>query len=400
MKIILFLLLTGIAAAADWPRFRGADFSGISTETGLNTTWPATGPRQLWRADLGPGGSSVVVSDGRLFAMGNVGNQDIVYGFDAETGKELWRHAYACPLDKRSFEGGPAATPTVAGDRVFTVSHRGDVWALDAKTGKPAWSKNLVRDFKGSRPQWGFAGSPLADGEFVVLDNGGDGTSTLVLRQRDGTVVWQAGDEAVSYSSIVPATFGTTRAYLTFKARALVAQDATTGKPLWRFPWRTDWDVHATLPIVQDRRVFLASGYGAGGALLDVSGPEPQVVWRNKHLAPQMNGPVLLDGHLYGISGNAGSKAVLNCVQFATGNLQWSFPGTGCGSVAAADGKLIVLGEQGELIIGPASPKEFVPLARAQVLSERCWVVPVLANGRLYCRGNRGTLVALDLRKP
>jgi outer membrane protein assembly factor BamB len=397
--LFLSLAFSAVAAVADWPQYRGANFDGISPEKGWSTTWPAAGPKEAWRAALGPGGSSVVVSQGRLYTMGNVDNNDIVYCLDAATGKELWRHSYPCPLDKRSWEGGPAGTPTVAGNLVFTISHRNEVHCLDAQTGKVVWTKNLMKEFKPKRPMWGFAGSALIEGDLAIFDVGGDGASTVALNKQTGAVVWKAGDDAASYATPMPWTSQGKRAVLIFKARALVAQDLATGAELWRFPWKTSWDVHCAYPIpVGPDKIFFSSGYDTGAALLDVKGKEPTVVWQNKNMCNQMNSSVLLEGHLYGVSGNDGAKATLNCVEAATGKLMWSHKGLGCGSVLAADGKLIVLGEKGELVVAPASPKEFQPVAKAQVLNGRCWVVPVLVNGILYCRSNQGTLVALDLR--
>lgn len=396
---LLFSLLTAANAfAADWPRYRGTNFDGISTEKGWSATWPTEGPKQLWTAVLGPGGSSVIVRDGRLYTMGNVKDQDIVYCLDAETGKEIWRHAYACPLDKRSFEGGPAGTPTLDGALVFTMSHKGDVFALAADTGRVAWSKNVMQEYKGKRPQWGYACTPTVLGDAVILDVGGPGASTVALDKRTGKELWKAGNDGASYSSAVPWNWNGKAGLLIFKARALVALDAANGAELWRFPWKTDWDVHSAFPIPAGEHVFLSSGYKRGAALLKMSATGPQAVWENQNMCNQMNGSVLIGGHLYGVSGDSGSQAKLNCVTLATGELNWSEKGLGCGSVMAADGKLIVLSEKGELVIAEASPAGFKPLARAQVLSGRCWVVPVLANGRIYCRSNLGTLVALDVR--
>jgi outer membrane protein assembly factor BamB len=395
----LMCSITALASAGEWPCYRGTNFDGVSPEKGWSSTWPAEGPKELWRATLGPGGSSVTLSQGRLYTMGNVGDNDIVYCFDALTGKELWRHSYPTPLDKRSWEGGPASTPAVDGDRVYTVSHRNLVYCLDATTGKVVWSKDLMKEFKTKRPMWGFAGSALVDGEQVVLDVGGDGNSTVALNKKTGAVLWKAGDDQASYATPMPWTNQGKRVVLIFKARALVAQDITNGAELWRFPWKTSWDVHCAFPIpVGPDKLFFSSGYDAGGGVLDVKGREPVVIWQNKNMCNQMNSSVLVDGYLYGVSGNDGAKATLNCVEAATGKLLWSYKGLGCGSVLAADGKLIVLGEKGELVVAPATPKEFQPVAKAQVLNGRCWVVPVLVNGILYCRSNQGTLVALDLR--
>ena len=100
------------------------------------------------------------------------------------------------------------------------------------------------------------------------------------------------------------------------------------------------------------------------------------------------------------MDGDAGQKASLKCVELATGAEKWSHPDFGLGAVAAADGKLIALSEKGELSVAQASPEGFRPAARAKVLGGKCWTVPVLSNGRIYCRNAAGEVVCLDVRKP
>ena len=388
------VLSVSVVGAADWPWYRGPNFDGVAAEAG----WSAQKPRELWKLSVGAGASSMVVSQGRLYTMGNVGDADVVYCLDAATGRELWRHSYPCPLEKRSFEGGTAGTPTVDGNRLFTLGHKGDLFALDAATGNVVWSNNLVKDFKGVPPQWGFAGSPLIEGNQVIVDCGGDGSSTIALDKKTGTLAWKAGDDRAGYSSPVPWTWNSKRALLLFKARALVALEAATGAELWRFPWKTSYDVNAASPIAVGDKVMISSGYGTGAALLQARPQDPVVVWQNKDLCNQMNSSVLLGGQLYGISGNAGPGATLNCLEWATGALKWSAKGIGCGALTAADGKLIVLTEKGDLVIAAASPAGFQELSRTPVLAERCWVAPVISGGRIYCRSNAGTLVCLDVR--
>ena len=113
-------------SAQDWPFWRGPFRNGISPETGLSPTWPAEGPKVLWKAALGKGFSSLTISRGQVYSLGNHEGTDTLYCLDAETGRGLWKHSYPCPLDPKSFEGGPLATPVVDGDRVYSLSKFGD----------------------------------------------------------------------------------------------------------------------------------------------------------------------------------------------------------------------------------------------------------------------------------
>ncbi len=397
--LVLFVALAaGIGSGAhalDWPRWRGPDLNGISQETGWLSTWPAEGPKQLWKANVGVGFSSVAVSQGRAYTMGNRNNEDTVFCFDAETGQEVWKHTYPAKLGAQSYEGGTHATPTVEAGRVYTLSKWGDLFCLAADTGQPIWTKNVARESGAKVPTWGLAGSVLIQADMLYVNVGKAGTA---LAKADGKVLWTTGPDPAGYATPVPFTTGGQAALAVFGAKALFAVDLKTGKELWNHPWKTAWDVNAADPIVQGDGLFLCSGYDHGGALLQVSGAAPSVVWENKNLRNHYNSCVLLNGYLYGFD----EQGDLRCVDWSTGALKWSESSLKQkdqqGSVTAADGKLIALGPTGELAVVEATPSAFKAISRTQILGGKCWTVPVLANGRLYCRNAAGDLVCLDVK--
>ena len=396
MKSSLSLLVLGLtvgslcqATALDWYRWRGPDLNGLSKETGWLTEWPAGGPAVVWKASVGIGFSSVTVADGRCFTVGNRDEKDTVYCFDAATGKELWKHTYPCPLLAKFYEGGPGFTPTVDGDRVFAFSKTGEVFCLEAVTGKVVWSKNLAQEPGLKAPTWGFAGSALIHGDLLLLDAGAAGTA---LDKKTGLVVWSSGPEASGYATLVPLD-SKSETMLIFGAQALIAVNSKDGKELWRHPWKTSYDVNAADPVVAGDRVFISSGYDRGGALIQLAGGKPSVVWENKNMRNQFNSSVLWEGHLYGVDENQ-----LRCLELGTGVVKWTEKSVGKGSLMLADGKLIVLSEQGELMIAPATPEGFKTTARAKILGGRCWTAPTLSNGRIYGRNAAGDLVCVDVR--
>jgi outer membrane protein assembly factor BamB len=376
-------------SAADWPNFRGPDYNGISKETGWTTTWPTEGPKQLWKAKVGMGFASFAVADGRVYTTGNIAETDHVFCFDAATGREIWKHTYPAPLDAKYYEGGTSATPTVSGGRVYIISKRGLVHCLDAAKGTVVWSKQLAEELDAELPTWGFAGSILITGDLAIVNIGTAGTT---LDKNSGKVVWKSGPAAAGYSAPVPFKAGAESAVAMAIKESVVAVTVKDGKELWRFPWKTQHDVNAADPILADGKVFISSGYEHGGGLFDVSTRPPTKVWENKNMRNQMNSSILWEGHLYGMDENQ-----LRCLDFATGIVKWTERSTGKGALTMADGKLIVLGEKGELMVAPATPKEFKPLARAQVLGGKSWSAPVLANGRIYCRNSAGDVVCLDV---
>ncbi|MDB6171778.1 MAG: hypothetical protein JWL59_1089 [Chthoniobacteraceae bacterium] len=384
-------------ASADWLHYRGPAFNGSSTEK-LPATLPSESPRQLWKASLGVGTSAITVSNGRIYSMGNLNDKDVVYCLDAKTGKEVWRHEYPLGLDKRMFEGGPASTPTLDGEHVYTVSHQGDLFCLEAATGKKIWYKHYQKDLGGRRPQWGFAGSPTVEGRMLLLDVGGESASTVALDKSTGAVLWKAGNDEAGYASPVVATIGGKRTAILFKENALVGLDIKDGRELWRSGWKTSYGVNAATPIVlPGDKIFISSGYGSGCALIAIANGKATELWRNKNLKSQVNTPVAFQNHIYGLDGQADPKSPLVCLDAARGSVVWTDKSVGGGSLVIADGKLIILSERGELLIGDASPAGFKPVLRAQVLGGRCWVQPTYSGGKVFAKNNQGELVALDL---
>jgi outer membrane protein assembly factor BamB len=399
MKLVFALGLIGSlpalpCAALDWYRWRGPDLNGISKETGWTTSWPKEGPKQLWKANVGLGFSSMTVSQGRVYTVGNRNDQDTVYCFDAASGKEIWKHTYPEPLHPHYHDGGTTGTPTVDGTAVYTLSRKGNLFAFEAATGKVQWSKNIAKELALAVPEWGFAGSPLVDGDLLILNAG---TQGLALHKKTAAVVWSTGGKAAGYSTPVPFEAIGRRAVALFGAQHLAAIELETGKEIWTFPWKTSYDVNAADPIIAGDKMFVSSGYRTGGALLSLTGGRPSVVWKNQNMHNQLNACVLIKDHLYGISGQNGHAGDLRCVDFHTGEVTWTEGSAGFGALMAADGKLIVLSEKGELIIAEAAPGKFKPLARAQVLGGTCWTTPVLSNRRIYCRNSQGALACVDV---
>lgn len=393
LRAAAFLLLAAASANADdWPQWRGPRRNGQSAESVLLDGWPSDGPRILWKAKVGIGFSSFSVAKGRVYTIGHADDADTVFCLDAENGQVLWYHPYPADLGAKFFVGGPTSTPAVDGDRVYSIGRQGDLFCFEAASGKIAWTRNITREYGIPEPAWGFGGSPAVSGDLLLLNAGEAG---LALEKATGKVVWQSGGEC-GYSTPLP--FGPL--FLFSSGTGYSAVDIKTGKPAWRIKWLTQYGVNAADPILSGTQMLITTGYGKGAALFDVGGDEPKPVWQSRVLRSQMNPPVLIDGHLYGIDGDEQQKIELKCVELATGTQKWSQPLAGMGSVSVAGGKLIVLSGDGELMVVDASPKAFKAASRAKILAGKCWTVPVLANGRLHARTAEGAVVCVDLRKP
>ena len=382
---------TVLIHADDWPQWRGPNRDGISKELGWRADWPAEGPKQLWNSNVGVGWSSMAVAGGRVYTMGNVEETDSVICLDAESGKELWKHSYPCSSKDPNGYPGPRCTPTVDGDRVFTVSRQGHFFCLDAKTGKVLWSKDFQKDFAGKVPTWGFSGSPLVEGNLVFFEAGGSGASAVACDKTTGKIVWKQGDDGAGYASPIAFNRGGERVIAFFSATGLVGRKMKDGAEVFRFPWKTSYDVNSATPIIVGNKIFISSGYNTGGALVDVSG-EPKEVWRNKEMRNHMNACVYKDGTLYGFDENN-----LKAVDFETGRKFWETRAYGKGSLIMAGDKLIVFGDSGRLALVEANPNAYKETAGAQVIGGKStWAPPALANGRIYVRAN-DKLAAFDV---
>ena len=389
--IVIAALVASNVSAADWPQWRGPNRNGLSSEK-VSAVWPDEGPQVLWRAPLGTGFSSVSISQGRLYTLGNTNNEDTVWCFDARTGNRIWHHSYAAQLGPQWYEGGPGSTPTVESQRVFTISKWGDVFCLDAAKGTVVWQRDLRRD--GIKPnRWGFAGSPLVWGNAVILNAGSAG---IALDRTTGRVIWCNGTNAAGYASPTRFHDGGADAVLIFAAKHLVALEPQSGRELWRQLWETGWDTNNTDPLIHRDRIFISS-FDHGCALLSVPAGKPEVLYTNTIMRSHLSPGVVVGEHLYAFHGEAKKDTDFRCLHLPTGTVKWASKDPAFGSLMLAGDTLIVLSDKGELLLVDASPDAFKPLARAKVLSGLCWTPPALANGLLYVRNARGELRCLDL---
>jgi len=402
MRWIFLLMVWSWAAgasAADWPVYRGPTRDGVSTETQWTHEWPGGEPRQLFKVNVKGGFSTEVVRGDRLWTMGHGrGQDDVITCLNADTGKEIWTHAYpALSIGTVNPDYvGTRATPTLDGEWLYTLSRDGQVFCLDAAMGTVRWEKNVANEAGLAIPPWGFASSPIVFGDLLILNVG---TAGMALDKNSGAIKWQTGKAASAYATPTIYEIGGKARAAVFTADALVGLDPTNGARLWSVPWKTQYKINAADPIFHDGKLFTSSAYNFGCALIDVSTDKPKLVWQNKVLKSHYNLPVLRDGYLYGFDGNNITGTGLKCVEWATGKVVWSNEQPNWGNVILAGDRLIVLSQSCDLLIVRASPEKYQQLARAHPLGGTSWTAPVLSGGRLYLRNTQGDLSGLDLRK-
>ncbi len=402
----------------DWPRWRGPDGNSITRESGWRPESLLPTPKILWRTNVGYGYSSVCIKGRYLYTMGYAKGKDTVYCLSVDDGKEVWRHSYPC---KRGSYAGPRATPAFSDSLVYTVSRQGHLYCFDAGTGKVKWQRDLARDANARAPTWGIASSPVIEGDMLLLNVGKHG---LALDKTSGDTIWQSPKAICGYASpVLYDSRGPSRAsgpftrpngrrcMVCFGQKAAYGVEVRTGRLLWSKPWITKLDETSSDPVVWNDQVFISTIYSKGCTVFGIGGDTPKQVWLNRNLTTKFSTSVLFGGNLFGVHGNTGRRGgpaagSVRCVDWATGKIRWKHD-IGFSSLTIADGKLVILTEEGTLVFAEAGTDRYRELARGRVIAAgerfreakgKCWTAPVFCRGRVFCRNDKGHLVCVDVR--
>ncbi len=405
--LLCLILLTSVAmlSADDWPTWRGPHRDGTSDEKNWNARWPNDGPKIAWRTNIGVGFSAVVVAGERVFAMGykdaeekdQLGTETL-YCFRADDGHEIWKVSYLARTDKNLNVGGPASTPSVFENRIYTLSRDGQFRCIDIENGSVVWEKTLKELIGQEMSGWGTSSSGVIWDDKIVYQVGG----TIALERATGKLAWQTPAHKVGYSTPTIFTHDGRQLAVSLSGDGVVLVDLQTGKELDFYAWKADYDIHAATPIITAAgRIFASSGYGHGCILFEVQNDKlvPVVgsaITPLTTMGNSMSGCVFYRDCLFGFN-----RDNLSCVDANTLQTIWTHSSrelNGKGGVMLADGKLILITGSGTLAVVEANPKEFQRLAAFKLLGKNCWTMPTLAGGRIFCRNDQGELVAVDVR--
>jgi outer membrane protein assembly factor BamB len=395
LHLALFaLVLAASLFAEDWPQFLGPHRDGTSTETGLVASWDKKGPPLLWQHDIGPGFAGPVVAGDHAIVFYRQGNEEVVESLDAATGKRQWKFAYATAFEDDFRKGdGPRSTPLVADKHVYTLGADGKLHCLDLAKGEKVWAKSLLDEYDVPKSYFGIGTSPIIEGNLLCVNVGGkEGAGVVAFAADTGKEVWRASSHKASYASPVAATIDGTRHLLFFTREGLLSLDPKDGKERFSKRWRAriEASVNAATPLVIDGHVFASASYNTGAGLFKVNKDGLEVVWANdKTLSAHYNTPVRQGDYLYGIEGRQEQSPELRCVEWKTGKVRWSKENFGCASMVLADGKLIALTEEGDLVLAEATPEAYREKGRAALLTGPCRAEIALANARLSARDAR-----------
>lgn len=393
-----------LSPAADWAQWGGPNRDFKSAEKGLSASWPAGGPRVLWKRELGEGYSAILASGKTLYTMYRSGDVEHVTALDADSGAPRWDHAYPAPLQAKgdskydtNFGRGPNATPLLVGERLVTVGFTGRLHCLNAADGKVLWERDLLTDLGATFLEFGYSASPLHYKDSIILPIGAKGRSVVALSLADGKERWSSGDFANSYSSPILVDVGPQRHIALVMTKEIIGVNADDGKLAWTHPYINQWDCHCTTPVdCGDGRVFFPSFNG--GVMLELAyspaGTHARELWTSKKIGVGQANVVCIGDYLYGASGS-GRASFFAAVGVKDGGEAWRerLP---LANVVYADGRLIALDEGGTLSMLKASPEKFESVAKAPVLEAKVWTAPTLADGRLYIRDQK-SIAALVL---
>jgi outer membrane protein assembly factor BamB len=396
------------SADSDWPQWQGANRDGKSAERGFLKTWPAEGLKLVWKAgNLGEGYAGVSVVGNRLYVMGGLSDVNTILAINTEDGAILWSTKFGVAgalgnVSSGNTFPGPRSTPTVDGDSLYGVDHRGLFICVASNDGKIKWKKHFVDDLGGTVPKWGFSESPLVDGNQVVVTPGGPKGAIVALNKQTGDVIWQSKEftDEAHYSSIVAAEIGGVQQYVQLTSESLVGISSKDGSVLWKAARAGRVAVIPT-PIVEGNYVYVTSGYEAGCNLFKVTLNDgkfaAEQVYKNRNMINHHGGVVKVGDYLYGYSDSKG----LVCQNFLTGDIVWGERDrVKKGAVSYADGMLYFREEQsGDMVLIEADPKGYSEKGRFKQpdrAKEMAWPHPVLAAGKLYLR-DQNALLCYDL---
>ncbi len=401
----LLVLLTCFAqsqAQSDWSQWGGPSRDFIIKSKGLAASWPETGPRQLWTRPLGAGHSAILVNGNTLYTMYSAGEEETVIALAAGTGKTIWEHKYASPHAGLDYEYGPGphSTPILVGDLLFTAGSRGVVHALDKKTGKVAWSHDLWKEYKGTLMGRGYSCSPVAYKKTVIFTLGGDGQTLIAFNQKDGSVAWKNQSLDMSPASPMIINVDGQDQLIMFLGKVVAGIDPNNGNLLWTHGHVTEWGLNISNPVWgPDNLLFISSAYSGGSRVLKLTQKDGKTavseVWAHKRMRLHHGTAIRIGDYVYGSSGDFG-PAFFAAVNVKTGDIAYqdrSFPKGNC---VLADGKFIILDEDGNLALATATPTELKVISKVSVLKNLAWTAPTLVGTKLYLR-DRKTIAAFDL---
>lgn len=434
MSIVIVAAVTAMcsgSAQAQWTQWGGANRDFSSDAKGLAAQWPDGGPKKIWSRELGGGYSAILADGGRLYTMYRKSDgtlpavdtgpaaparaadpqseYEYVIAMDAATGKTLWEHKYHAPVPKGmevQFGKGPNATPSIHQGRIYTLGVSGILHALDLAGGSVLWMHDLAKEYAVPTPHFGFSASPLVHKDMLIVGAGGEGTGVMAFKLADGALVWKnltfGGEENGDlYSSPIAITVGGDDQIVLLAGKEVLGIDPKSGEKLWSHPLENQWKTNICTPIWgNDGILYITSGGEAGSKGLKLtkegSATKVQEVWSTRKMAVGQGVCVRHGNMVYGSSGD--TPAFITAINVEDGKLGWRERGFSKATMVQADGKLIILDEDGNLALATPTPETLTVHSKVRLLKKPAWTAPTIVGKTLFVRDTE-TIMALDLGK-
>jgi len=409
---LLVLGLTDAAAQAQWLQWGGPDRNFVvDSSAPLADSWPDDGPPQLWKRKLGKGYSGIVADGDRIYTMYSRGTTERVVCIDVATGETVWERKYKTRFKPREFDlskrygPGVKSTPLIVDDRIFTMGINAIMHCLDKKTGAVLWRHDLINAMgaKSIFGVYGYSSSPAAYRDSVIVPVGGSGQSIVAFDQATGNVLWKSGNEKFTHASPMIIRVADQDQLVCFMAKRVLGLDPANGKLLWEHDYPTNKAGNFATPIFDGKdTLFVSAAYGMGsrGLRLNSTSGAFRVdqLWHSQKMKLHFGSAVLVGDHVYGSSGSANSPCFLTAIDIHTGTVAWKERGFAMASCLYADGKLILLDEDGTLALATVSPAGIDVHAKFTAATHPAWTTPTLAGTKLLVRDQK-TIAAYELAR-
>jgi outer membrane protein assembly factor BamB len=428
MSNFLRILLVSLACstvsaqvwADDWPQWRGPNRDGVWHETGLVEKFAGDHLKPRWRAAVAGGYSGPTVADGRVYVTDRLVEPtqiERVHCFDWRDGKELWSHVYDCTYDGVGYTDGPRASVTVEDGRAYALGTMGNLFCLDAASGKVLWQKEPGKDYEIEMPIWGIASAPLVEGDLVIVQIGARDACLMAFDKRSGKQRWTALDDRASYSAPIMIEQGGKRVLVCWTGDNVVGLDPQSGKVYWKEPFKpTRMVISIATPAVGGDRLLVSSFYDGSLMLkLDRKKPAVESLWRRlgrdelhtDSLHAVLSTPYIDGDYIYGVD----SHGELRCLAAATGERVWESlkagPKVRWGTIHMVRNgdRTWMFNELGQLIIAQLTPTGYHEISRAQLIEPTrgqltrrdegvCWAHPAFAHRHVFARSDEELVCA------
>lgn len=411
LKILLGLCVLSAAAqvcrAEEWPKWLGPNGDGISHES-IAASWPTDGPKKLWEQKVGVGYSSPIALDGKVYLFNQVGAQDMLTAFDADSGRIVWSQGYdgtvradpAGPQDTNPDSGFAVvlATPTIDNAKIYTYGAGGDLTCRKLEDGSQLWRINVLKELNERILHWAEASTPLVTEKLVYVQGGQGGPTAVALDKETGKIVWKSqAKTSGGYAAPIIADVQGAKQLIVFGNENLYGMNPETGKTLWSIPFVNHAQVNAATPIYHDGHLFIACDYARSPStcmMISLSPDGAKKDWESQKIMQKFQPAIFDNGFLY-----TNSEGILKCMQWPDGKIAWENNlrlGSG-GSVVRDGDKLIVMSERGKLRLVQATPQGSKVISTLQLFDfDKVWSTPLIYHGKLYTMGEN-TLVCFDI---